>query len=216
MPEARAEKMTTLTVEDGASSRKKELDPGNASAQLTLRSSVRLSGQGLHSGSATHVAVRPAPADTGIVFSDGKHMIQGLVANVVDTSRGTTIGFNGTRVRTIEHLMAALRGKGVDNAVVEIDGEEMPAMDGSALPYVEAIDSAGLVELTAQRRTVSLTEPVCVRQNGSFILAVPAQELRITYVMNYNHPMIGSQSATYVFRETDFGEEIAPARTFVL
>ena len=190
--------------------------PGIAPVQMTLKGCLRLSGTGLHSGHDTHVAIHPAPADTGIMFYDGPCGIQGLVGNVVDTSRGTTIGCNGSKVRTIEHLMAALRGMGVDNAVVEVTGSEMPALDGSAFPYVKAIGAAGLVELDAERRTIRLTEPVCVQRGDSFILAVPAPSLRITYVMSYAHPMIGSQTATYEHSDCDFGQDFAPARTFVL
>ena len=187
-----------------------------ASLQITVAGMVKLSGRGLHSGRDTHVVIHPAPENTGIVFSDGTQMIRGLAANVVDTSRGTTIGSNGARIRTVEHLMAALRGTGVDNALVEVLGPEAPALDGSALPYVEAIDSVGLIELGARRKTVVLSQPVWIQRNGSFVLAVPAPQLRITYVMSYDHPMIGSQLATYVFGEGDFADEIAPARTFVI
>lgn len=195
-----------------------EVDAASASPlhQRTVGSSVRLSGRGLHSGGDVTVVIHPARENTGIVFSQEKDTIRGLASNVVDTSRGTTIGFNGTRISTIEHLMAALRGRGVDNALIEVSGSETPALDGSALPYVEAIESVGLVELDAYREPIRLSEPVCVRRNGSFVLAVPAPYLRITYVMNYDHPMIGSQTSTYVLSDSDFGDEIAPARTFVL
>ena len=184
--------------------------------QLTLADRISLSGKGLHSGGYTTVVIHPACGDTGIVFSNGGETIHGLASNVVDTSRGTTIGRNGTRVRTIEHLMAALRGTGIDNALVEVAGPELPALDGSALPYVEAITAAGLVELAEPRRAVTIDEPVWLQRNGSFILAVPSNRLQITYVMNYDHPLIGSQSATYVLRESEFAGVLAPARTFVL
>lgn len=186
------------------------------SLQKTLAGSVKLSGTGLHSGGETSVLIHPALEDTGIVFFDGKHKISGLAPYIVDTSRGTTIGFNGTRVRTIEHVMSALRGCGVDNAIIEVVGPEMPALDGSALPFVEAINGVGLSSLNRVREPICLREPVCVMQNGSFILAVPAKKLSITYVMSYNHPLIGSQTITYNPTETDFCSEIAPARTFVL
>ena len=187
-----------------------------ASMQMTLAQAVKLSGRGLHSGRDTSVFIHPAPEDTGVVFRHGAQRIRGLADNVVDTSRGTTIGSNGSTIRTVEHLMAALRGRGVDNAIVEVVGTETPALDGSALPYVEAIDSVGLTALDARRTPAVITEPICVRQEDSFILAVPAPRLSITYVMNYDHPMIGSQSATYVTDKDDFAGEIAPARTFVL
>ncbi|MCX8053568.1 MAG: UDP-3-O-acyl-N-acetylglucosamine deacetylase [Armatimonadetes bacterium] len=208
--------MTTLiTAEDCIHGNENERK-GHVPCQKTLAGVVKLRGRGLHGGGESRVVIYPAEVNSGIVFRDSKQEIRGLVSNVIDTSRGTTLGVNGTRVRTVEHIMAALRGKGVDNAVIEVFGSEMPALDGSALPYVEAIDSVGLIEQDAPRRIVRLSEPVVVQQNGSFIAAVPARTLRITYVMNYNHPLIGAQSATYEFSEDDFGREIAPARTFVL
>ena len=184
--------------------------------QMTLANSVKLSGKGLHSGRETVVEIYPAPENTGIVFRHGLHMVSGIASNVIYTSRGTTIGFNGFRVLTVEHLMAALRGSGVDNAYVEVVGGETPALDGSAAPYMDAIGSVGLVEQDAERRCFTLTEPICVRRKDSFILAVPASEMSITYVMDYDHPMIGSQTSAYVLGKGDFAKEIAPARTFVL
>lgn len=184
--------------------------------QMTLANSVRLSGKGLHSGSETVVDIHPAPENTGIVFRHGMNVISGLASNVVDTSRGTTIGFDGFRVLTVEHLMAALRGTGVDNAYIEVVGGETPALDGSAMPYIEAIEGVGLVEQEAERNCIDIEEPICVRRKDSFILAVPASEMKITYVLDYDHPMIGSQTTNYTLNEADFGREIAPARTFVL
>ncbi|NLN76881.1 MAG: UDP-3-O-[3-hydroxymyristoyl] N-acetylglucosamine deacetylase [Armatimonadetes bacterium] len=187
-----------------------------AACQMTLADTVMLSGKGLHSGRETVVEMQPAPENTGIVFRHGQNTVSGLAHNVVDTSRGTTIGFNGFRVLTVEHLMAALRGLGVDNAYVEVKGGETPALDGSAAPYVAAIEAVGLVQQSAPRRLITISEPICVRRDDSFILAVPSSELSITYVMDYDHPMIGSQSSAYVLREGGFAKEFAPARTFVL
>lgn len=187
-----------------------------APRQMTLGSAVTLEGTGLHGGGDARVVISPAPEHTGIIFGDGRCQMPGLASSVVDTSRGMTIGFNGSRVRTIEHLMAALRGRGIDNAYVEVYGAETPALDGSAKPYVDAIDAVGMVAQSARRAPVTITEPVWVRRGDSFILAVPAAELRITYIMRYDHPLIGSQTATYALSEDDFGDEIAPARTFVL
>lgn len=184
--------------------------------QMTLAQPVKLSGKGLHSGRETVVEIHPAPENTGIVFRHGLSTMSALASNVIDTSRGTTIGIDGFRVLTIEHLMAGLRGAGVDNAYIEVSGGETPALDGSAGPYIEAIDKVGLVEQEAERDAISISEPICVQRKDSFILAVPATEMRITYVMSYDHPMIGTQSSTYVLNEADFGSEIAPARTFVL
>lgn len=207
--------MTVFSI-DGTASTRHAARVDGVIFQMTLAKSVKLSGKGLHSGRDTVVEIHPAPENTGIVFRHGLHTVSGLASNVVDTSRGTTIGFNGFRVLTVEHLMAALRGMGVDNAFVEVVGGETPALDGSAKAYVKAIKRAGLVEQEAERRMISLTEPICVRRKDSFILAVPADEMRITYVIDYDHPLIGSQSSDYVLNEADFAKEIAPARTFVL
>lgn len=207
--------MTILNV-DGKMGLMDAVRENGVELQMTLANSVRLSGKGLHSGRETVVDIHPAPENTGIVFRHGMNMVSGLASNVVDTSRGTTIGFNGFKVLTVEHLMAALRGSGIDNAYVEVVGGETPALDGSALPYIEAIESVGMVEQEAERLRIDISEPICVRRKDSFILAVPATEMSITYVLNYDHPMIGSQTSNYVVSEADFGEEIAPARTFVL
>lgn len=208
--------MVVLNIEDSVGSLNQAAPAVGLPVQLTLAHSVSLSGKGLHGGRESRVVIHPAPEDTGIVFREGALHVAGTVENVVDTSRGTTIGFNGTRISTVEHLLAALRGMGVDNALIEVSGAETPALDGSAKPYVDAIRSVGLLPLAAPRKTLVLDEPVCVQRNGSFILAVPASHLSITYILNYDHPLIGSQSATYAVRESDFGDQIAPARTFVL
>lgn len=207
--------MTILNI-DGTSGKGCAAREDAVTFQMTLAKSVRLSGKGLHSGRDTVVDIHPAPENTGIVFRHGLNTVSGLASNVVDTSRGTTIGFNGFKVLTVEHLMAALRGSGVDNAYVEVVGGETPALDGSARAYVKAIKEAGLVEQEAERRVISLTEPICVRRKDSFILAVPSDRMSITYVIDYDHPMIGSSCSHYVFSEANFAREIAPARTFVL
>lgn len=186
------------------------------SCQRTIAGRVEIGGTGLHSGDRCSVVLHPAEAGEGIVFSANGERIRGLASNVVSTARGTNIGRNGTRFQTIEHLMAALSGMGVDNSFVEVSGPEMPALDGSAMPYVEAIESVGTIELPKHRKVVSLTEPVSVTNGDSFILGVPASKLKITYVMSFDHPMIGRQSATYVITEGSFRRNIAPARTFVV
>jgi UDP-3-O-[3-hydroxymyristoyl] N-acetylglucosamine deacetylase len=184
--------------------------------QRTVKRPVTVTGTGLHSGNKSTVTIRPATVNSGIVFGEAGQRVAGEVSNVVDTSRGTTLGLNGTRFRTVEHLLAALRGTGVDNAFVEVSGSEMPALDGSALGFVEAIGSVGTVEQAAKKVVYGIEKPVSLRANGSFILAVPAKRLRITYVMRYEHPLIGSQSVTFVLHEEKFARDIAPARTFVL
>ncbi len=177
---------------------------------------MRISGTGLHSGDNAVVVLHPAEVDTGIVFGGSGERVAGIAANVVETSRGTTLGRNGTRFRTVEHLMAALHGLGIDNSYVEVQGSEMPALDGSSMPYVEAISSAGTITLDKPRNVLRLKEPVWIKRSGSFILAVPSDRLKITYVMSYKHPLIGTQTATFVITESNFKRKIAPARTFVM
>ena len=189
---------------------------GSNGSQRTLKRPIEISGTGLHSGNKSTVVISPATVNSGIVFRENGERVHGIVTNVVDTSRGTTLGSNGTKVRTVEHLMAALRGAGVDNAFVEVRGSEIPALDGSALGYLEAIDAVGTVEQPEKKLILGLSEPIWVKANDSYILAVPSKCLRITYIMRYEHPMIGSQSFRFVVREKRFAKEIAPARTFVL
>ncbi|MEN6372785.1 MAG: UDP-3-O-acyl-N-acetylglucosamine deacetylase [Armatimonadota bacterium] len=184
--------------------------------QRTLSKKVNIRGTGLHSGDRCEVILHPAEEDTGIVFIGNGEQVAGLATNVVETARGTTLGYNGTKYRTIEHLMAALNGLGVDNSLVEVLGPEMPALDGSSMPYVEAILSAGTVTLHKPRNIFKLTEPVYASRNDSFILAVPSDRMKITYVLKYDHPMIGLQTSTFELSEEGFTKEIAPARTFVM
>ncbi|MGQ9454499.1 MAG: UDP-3-O-acyl-N-acetylglucosamine deacetylase [Armatimonadota bacterium] len=209
--------MTTLAIESRIATETNNSSCKPERHQQTLASAVTLHGRGLHGGDECKIIIHPAEPSTGIVFLVNKNYIPAVVTNVVDTSRGTTLGTDGTRIRTVEHLMAALHGKGIDNAVVEVYGSEMPALDGSALPYAEAIEAAGIVAQQEWTKPVArLQKHIVVQQNSSFIAAVPGNGLRITYVLNYEHPMIGTQVVTYDLSEDNFAKEIAPARTFVL
>lgn len=187
-----------------------------AEFQRTVRDNVKITGVGLHTGASCEITIRPAECDAGIVFVRNGISIPALVGNVTDTARGTTLGADGERVMTVEHLMAALRGCGIDNAVVEMSGPEVPAVDGSALPFVEALLAVGVEVQDRPRRFIQQTEPLWVAANDGFILAVPSEELSITYVMRYAHPMIGARTVSFVFDEEEFRRAIAPARTFVL
>jgi len=187
-----------------------------ANDQRTLKSVVTLSGAGLHSGDICEVTIRPADVDSGIVFVRDGRSVPGVVGSVVSSTRGTTVGCNGSEIMTVEHLMAALRGSGVDNAVVEVRGSETPALDGSSRPFVDAIREAGTEIQGRPRRTYRLRKRVCIEANGGCILASPSESLKISYTLKYDHPMIGAQTATFEFDEGAFRDEIAPARTFVL
>lgn len=167
------------------------------SLQKTLKKSFTLSGIGLHSGNMVDTTVYPAEKDTGFVLRDENGTVPALASNVIDTSRGTTIGNHSSRFKTVEHLIAALFGMGIDNAVIEMHGGECPALDGSALEYVNQIRKAGTIEQDCVRNYIELTEPVWIGSEKGYILAVPSDELRFTFVLQYNHPMIGSQIVSY-------------------
>jgi UDP-3-O-[3-hydroxymyristoyl] N-acetylglucosamine deacetylase len=183
--------------------------------QATIRRSVRVEGVGLHSGLAVQMQLCPAAADTGIVFraADGT-LVPANAAHVVDGHYATTVGAYGVRIRTIEHLMAAAAGLGIDNLLVELSGDEVPGLDGSARAFVELLESAGKVSLPAHRRALAVQEPVRVEEGSRFLQVMPADSFRISYTLDHEHPAIGLQVASFEITESAFVEEIAPARTY--
>jgi UDP-3-O-[3-hydroxymyristoyl] N-acetylglucosamine deacetylase len=183
--------------------------------QQTLRHAVETSGIGLHSGEPVAMRLSPAGADTGVLFraTDGT-LIPANADHVVDTNSATTVGAFGVRVRTIEHLMAAAAALGIDNMVVDIDGPEVPAADGSAKPFIDLLRSAGCVSLPATRRPLVISEPIRVGTESRWLEVLPADSLRISYTLDNNHPIIGLQVGTYGISEQVFDQELAAARTY--
>jgi UDP-3-O-acyl N-acetylglucosamine deacetylase len=183
--------------------------------QRTIRHPVEMAGIGLHSGEPVALRVSPAGADTGVLFraTDGT-LIPANADHVVDTNSATTVGAFGVRVRTIEHLMAAAAALGVDNMVVDIDGPEVPAADGSAKPFMDLLRSAGGVSLPAPRRPLTISEPIRVGTESRWLEVLPADSLRISYTLDNNHPIIGLQVGTYGITEETFAHELAAARTY--
>jgi UDP-3-O-[3-hydroxymyristoyl] N-acetylglucosamine deacetylase len=182
--------------------------------QRTIKKPVTLDGIGLHSGKRVSVVVAPAPADAGIVFRAHGEVVPAAPESVVDSHFATTIGRNGTRIRTIEHLMAAAAGLGIDNLDVHVDGPELPATDGSARPFVGLLQSAGRTEQNARRRPIELPHSVRVGNARRWILILPARNFRISYTLDNDHPAIGMQTLFWEPSERAFIEEIAPARTY--
>jgi len=184
--------------------------------QQTIRKPVTLEGVGLHSGKRVKVTLSPAPADSGIVFRDSRNgdPIPALPESVVDSHYATTIGSNGVRIQTVEHLMAAAAGLAIDNLDVVVEGSEVPAMDGSAKPFVGLLTAAGRTSLSARRRPVAITEPLRVGGGARWIQILPAPEFRISYTLDNDHPAIGTQALSCVPTEQSFIEEYAPARTY--
>ena len=187
-------------------------------AQRTLRSTVRYVGIGLHSGHRVSMCVRPAPVNSGIHFVRkdapvSERLIAARWDNVTDTHQCTMISNeHGVSVRSTEHLMAALYGCGIDNALVEVDGPEVPAMDGSCDPFVALIDRAGATIQSAPRRAIQLHKPVTVCDGDKFALLMPDTRPKLTVEIDFANRAVGFQR--YAVELKDFKREVARARTF--
>ncbi len=190
--------------------------------QRTLKAPVQISGVGLHTGLNVSLTIQPAPEDYGYRFSrkdlDGEPEIKGDIDNVVSTERGTTLGENGVKVHTTEHVLAALYGLQVDNARIEMDGPEVPILDGSAEPFADAIEKVGYEQQGAERNYYVLQENFTYDdpETGVEMLAVPTrgEEFRLTVMVDYNSRILGTQHAS-MYNIGEFRKEIAGCRTFV-
>jgi UDP-3-O-[3-hydroxymyristoyl] N-acetylglucosamine deacetylase/3-hydroxyacyl-[acyl-carrier-protein] dehydratase len=186
--------------------------------QKTIANEVSFSGIGLHTGSLTTMTFRPAPPDSGVTFYrvdlPQAPAIQADIDHVVDVSRGTTIGLNGAKVHTVEHVLAAIYGLDIDNIAIELDGPEIPNGDGSAYPFMQTLKKAGLVEQDAERRYIKIAEPVYYRLDDVTLSILPADDLRITMTIAYDHVAIGTQYASLTITPETFEKDLAPARTF--
>lgn len=187
--------------------------------QRTIAGTVTLDGVGVHSGEAASVTLAPAEANAGIVFRrvdlpDRPVVAAGLEA-VVNTELGTTLAHGDATVRTVEHVLAALVGLGIDNVRIDVDGPELPARDGSFVDYVTALDEAGSVELDADADVLVVRDPLTVSGTaGESYVVAPADELRISATIDFAHPCIGRQYASFAVDDETFRAKLAPARTF--
>ncbi len=186
--------------------------------QKTIAREVSFSGIGLHTGSLTTMTFKPAPPDTGVTFYrvdlEGRPAIPADIEHVVDVSRGTTIGLNGAKVHTVEHFLAAICGLDIDNIAIELDGPEIPNGDGSSQPFLQTLKKAGKVEQDAERKYITVTEPVYYRCDDVTLSVLPADELRITMTIAYDHVAIGTQYASLSITPETFENELSGARTF--
>ncbi len=188
--------------------------------QRTIKAAVTISGVGLHTGKQTNLTFRPAPENHGYKFQrvdlPGNPIINADVDNVVDTSRGTTLEQNGARIHTTEHVLAALVGMEIDNVLMEMDGPEMPIMDGSSMPFVKILEEVGAVDQDAERIYFELTETLTYEDPIKKVemLAVPQNANRVTVMVDYNSEVLGTQHAS-MYHVGEFKTEIAPCRTFV-
>ena len=186
--------------------------------QRTLESSTTISGIGLHSGARINLKLRPATANTGIVFhhSDGEQTvdIKACPENVVDTRMATVLGCRGVSISTVEHFMAALAAFGIDNLHVDIDGPEVPVLDGSSAPFIREIQQAGIKTLGASRKFIAIRKPLEIIEGEKRISIIPSRFFRITFDIAFEHPAISVQQHSMKFTTENFCKEIAPARTF--
>lgn len=188
--------------------------------QRTLRTCIPYVGIGLHSGCRTAMVVRPAEVNTGVRFvrkdvPTGRGIIPALWHHVVDTRLGTIIGNEfGVCVSTVEHLMAALHGCGIDNAVVELDGPEVPILDGSAEPFVAMVERAGVVRQEAKRWAMLVQDTVEIAEADKFVKLEPSPITRITAEIDFPGTAVGNQRLSVVMTEPVFKREVARARTF--
>lgn len=189
--------------------------------QRTIIKPVQYSGIALHTGKEVNISCLPAEADAGVIFRridlPGKPEIKATPWQVVSTKRCTSIGL-GTeeepQIHTVEHIMAALWAMEIDNIIIEIDGPETPVADGSALPFIKLFKEAGIKELKSRRKIWVIEEPVWVRRSHMYMVILPYDGFKISYTLDYNHPVIGTQFYEFDKEKDSFVDEIAPARTF--
>jgi UDP-3-O-[3-hydroxymyristoyl] N-acetylglucosamine deacetylase len=184
--------------------------------QRTVSKRVGCAGVGLHSGKPASLVIAPAPADAGVSFvrMDLGVEVPALATNVVDTTLSTNIAAGGARVSTVEHVLAALVGMGIDDCRVEVDGPEVPILDGSAAPFVALIREAGVRTLPAGKRFLVIQKPVEVREDGRSARFEPAESLSIDFTADFHHPLVTDQTFRFVFSDREFEREVARARTF--
>jgi UDP-3-O-[3-hydroxymyristoyl] N-acetylglucosamine deacetylase len=188
--------------------------------QRTLKNVIRATGVGIHTGEKVFMTLRPAAVNTGIVFRrtdlDPVVEVPAFATRVGDTSMNTTLEQDGVRISTVEHLMSAFAGLGIDNAYVDLSNAEVPIMDGSAGPFVFLIQSAGIEEQSAAKRFIRVLEPVEVRRDDKWARIDPYDGFRVSFKIDFNHPVFRSHQsfASVDFSTTSYLKEIARARTF--
>lgn len=186
--------------------------------QQTLAAPITCSGTGLHSGQPVTITLRPAPVNAGVVFvnRNGKSgaFLPASIEHLVPTELCTAVNGNGFQVKTIEHVLAALSGLGVDNVYIDVSAGEIPVMDGSAAPFVQLIRSVGLTSQSRRQPYLKIMAPIEVHDGQKRVRIEPSSTPRITYTIHYNHPMINTQTYTHNCSTDTFEQHIAEARTF--
>ncbi len=188
--------------------------------QRTLKNIIRATGVGLHTGEKVYLTLRPAPVNTGIVFRrvdlEGEVEIPANAENVGDTTLSTTLIKDGVRISTVEHLLSAMAGMGIDNAYVDVSAPEVPIMDGSAGPFVFLLQSAGIVEQEAPKRFIRIKRSILVEDGDKWARFDPFEGFKVSFRIAFDHPAFSgrSQHAEVDFSTTSFVKEVSRARTF--
>lgn len=188
--------------------------------QQTIKESFYISGQGLHTGKAVTITFNPAPENHGLVFRrvdlEGQPLIKAKAEFVSDTMRGTTLQIEDVKVHTVEHALSALVGNGIDNVLIDLDGPEVPILDGSAKPFTDLIKQVGVVEQQANREVFVVTEPIRYKdpETGSELVLMPSDTYEITAIVDFNSISLPTQYAHYDFASGTYNEEIGKCRTF--
>lgn len=188
--------------------------------QRTLKNVIRATGVGLHTGEKVYLTVKPAPVDTGIIFRrvdlDPVVEIPAVAENVGETTLSSTLVKDDVKVGTVEHLLSAMAGLGIDNAYVELSAPEVPIMDGSAGPFVFLLQSAGIKEQEAAKKFIRIKKQVTVEQEGKTATFVPFDGFKVSFTIEFDHPVFKgrTQTASIDFSSTSFVKEVARARTF--
>jgi len=188
--------------------------------QRTLKNVIRATGVGLHTGEKVYLTLRPAPSDTGIIFRridlSEPVEIRACPENVSDTRLSTTLECNGARVSTVEHLMSAFAGLGIDNAYVDLTAAEVPIMDGSAGPFVFLVQSAGIAEQSAPKRFMRIKKKIRLEEGDKWACFEPFEGFKVSFAIEFDHPTFrnSTQNASVDFSTTSFVREVSRARTF--
>jgi len=188
--------------------------------QRTIKSKISYSGIGLHTGNKTTIAFKPAPANHGITFIrtdlPDSPEVPATIDNVVDLNRGTTLGLGNVKIHTVEHVLSALAGLQLDNLIIELDNNEPPVGDGSVMPFVKVLMKAGVEEQDAPKNYLEIDTPLFYSEpdKGIDLIVLPSDDLRITFMVDYRNPALGTQYTSLVSLEKEFVKEFASARTF--
>ena len=188
--------------------------------QRTLKNSIKATGVGLHSGEKVYLTLRPAAENTGIIFRrvDLKDPVEipARAKNVGDTTLSTTLEKDGVKISTVEHLLSAMAGLGIDNAYIDLSASEVPIMDGSAGPFVFLLQSAGIVEQSAPKRFIRIKRNVSIEEGDKWVKFEPYEGFKVSFIIDFEHPVIQgrSQYSEIDFSSTSFVREVSRARTF--